>query len=1056
MASNPTFGCGAFLPGEGPGNFTQFDGGGIIDSGGGGGDDPPIQTDPNEQTEACACIPNSDYTQTIQFDGPFAAIVTRTYSQTCTTFDNSSDAAAAASAARINIRNQAPPLGVGWSADGSVQILGGPIGANCKNPNGTCGAACPDIIVISRWRRSISPGGATPGSTGGSPGPIAGPPPAPTTPPPPGISDIPPAPTTPPPPRPRPGGEQETFPCACIVESLEPGPKKFIGLDSKGCITWRVEWRYTCRERRPGDPLVGANPHLNWPVTSSPGFTVTGTPKRTGPRSAACGGSSPCSRAECAKSSVEWVECPDGGGDPPGPGGGGVTPGPDAGAGPPPSRPGITPGPDAGAGPPPTMPPGPGGGGITPGPDLGDDDNRPGVSTGGDLPTTPPPVLIPGNAPPTPAGEGLTYRSSLGSGRLEQSINTRNIDLNDPNIIREVLKLKPNGIQESSIEFSKTAKAPTQVYNDTEFTGLFNTKIDSNIYYVLKNTNSVKNWDSTKAAGVTIDAIMSSLRPEIIDILNKIRNYDGTKLSQRQIFSMIGSRILDGSIGEITKPFLQSLADDSERRIPTTITRSSIEKVNEVAALILIDQNKIPLDVSKIIGKEKQIFKNFKVLSSDIDKFIPVTIEGITKRFYINDDDTFIDRSTLSISDGDYFDITSGGKVRRLFTESEKDHAFLLPESTRQKVITLLGGDSGRTLSVSGDEEISPSIEYDYSLSTPRQPFYVLSAVLSSIETSPNSGGSFLLKDTSLRYQLMDTSSDAGLSATNEFIKYKANKRIFVLDHEDLIIDYMERTGSINLKQTDVIFNSPKINKTIPLLVRQIPFYIMIYPTNRSEYNIFNDKSRIVGISNNGSVTRELRCKTHINPEFTDPQTNKFIKYSLVGKEATDVLGTSDTQTRISLINPNDEIFKTAFKKGNTLVPASEYDVDRPKTGFRLLREIIQELDTNYVLSLNGVGKTLTEFDAFSRLTLKQFNILSRLENFSEISRAISNGLINDVKLIPPIENADTRIVINQTQLVQRKSTAGDDSFKPIKATGKGVTIVSPDTDGVGGFEPAT
>jgi hypothetical protein len=137
-------------------------------------------------------------------------------------------------------------------------------------------------------------------------------------------------------------------------------------------------------------------------------------------------------------------------------------------------------------------------------------------------------------------------------------------------------------------------------------------------------------------------------------------------------------------------------------------------------------------------------------------------------------------------------------------------------------------------------------------------------------------------------------------------------------------------------------------------------------------------------------------------------------------------------------------------------VPPSEYGIDRSKTGFRLLREIINELDTNYELSINGVGKTLTEFDAFSRLNLKQFNILSRLENFNEISKAIANGLINEVKLIPPIENSDNRIVVNKTQLVQRKTTAGVDSFKPIKATNDGRSIVSPNEKGVGGFGPVS
>jgi len=38
---DPTFGCGTFLPGEGPGNFPDFEGGGTIDGGGGGGTSDP-------------------------------------------------------------------------------------------------------------------------------------------------------------------------------------------------------------------------------------------------------------------------------------------------------------------------------------------------------------------------------------------------------------------------------------------------------------------------------------------------------------------------------------------------------------------------------------------------------------------------------------------------------------------------------------------------------------------------------------------------------------------------------------------------------------------------------------------------------------------------------------------------------------------------------------------------------------------------------------------------------------------------------------------------------
>ena len=48
MAQETTFGCGQFLPGYGPGNFPDFEGGGTVDEGTGGGDPPP--------EEECECI----------------------------------------------------------------------------------------------------------------------------------------------------------------------------------------------------------------------------------------------------------------------------------------------------------------------------------------------------------------------------------------------------------------------------------------------------------------------------------------------------------------------------------------------------------------------------------------------------------------------------------------------------------------------------------------------------------------------------------------------------------------------------------------------------------------------------------------------------------------------------------------------------------------------------------------------------------------------------------------------------------------------------------------
>lgn len=657
--------------------------------------------------------------------------------------------------------------------------------------------------------------------------------------------------------------------------------------------------------------------------------------------------------------------------------------------------------------------------------------------------------------PPT-AGNNIVSNYSFDRGALlNQAIQSREIDLNDPAIKDAILRKKPFGIQDSSISFDTVPLPSEMVKNDTGFLELFAETIDSNLHYILSNQRNSGNWDSRRAAGVTNEVIFNSLNDLTKKVVGRIKNYDGTKLSLGQIFNLIGSRVLDGTISKVTLRFLQSMAEDSAKRDPVTIVRSTNPKVNEVAALALIDQNKVALDPARRDDKEKNLFKNWKVLSSDIDKYLPVTINGESRRYYINDDDTFINRNTLSIQDGDYFDVTIGGRTQRLFADSEKDHAYLVPEKIRQRAVSLLGGTPGRTLDVSAEAATAASIEFDSSLTSDRQPFYVLSCVLDTLNTRPSEAESFLLKDTTAKYQLMDTTTPEGLAEVNEFIKYKANKRIFILDDEDLILDYVEQTSHLHLTQTDILFDSPKTNKTLPLLVRQLPFYIMLYPTNRPDYNIFNDKSQITEISRDGGVSRRLVCAPVLNPEFTKPQTNKFIRYTTAGRSATDILGNPDTQARQSIIDPNDEVFRTAYRREGQYVSASQYPTNRQKTGFRLVKEIVSELDTNYELSINGVGKTLTEFDVFSRLNLKQFSILSVLENFNEISKSVRNGLINDVKLIPPVSRADNRLVINKTQLVQRKTTAGEDTFKQVKATNDGQNIISPNEEGKGGLAPA-
>ena len=632
------------------------------------------------------------------------------------------------------------------------------------------------------------------------------------------------------------------------------------------------------------------------------------------------------------------------------------------------------------------------------------------------------------------------------------------IDLGNPNISREILAKRPSGFEDEEIFFDDTPRKAVTVMNTSKVTDIFANVIDSNIFYLLENLSTFGDWDSRRAAGVTPTTVYSSLDSETKEILSTILNYDRKPINRSQIYHLIGSRILDGTIAQVTKGSLRRLAKGNVKETPLVITPSKSSIVNETVALGLIERNYYPLEPSASTGRAAETLKNKKTLSSDIDRYIEITLRGDPLRYYVNDDDTFIDRSTLSLEDGEYFDVTLGGETTRLYAQSEKDHAYFVPEKTRQIALNLLGGDSSRTLTVSGDPS---GVELDYSLSAPRENLYFLSCVLSSITTAPDLNNNRHVKTTTARYEY---ASPRKLEEINEYIKYKDNHQTFILDDEDRILDYVERDGQVFLTQSDIIVDSPKENKTMPLLTRQIPWYILLYPTNKVENNPFNAKSQIVDITPSsatlaGSITRQLRTRTSIVPEFRNSY-NQFVSVDLVGRGAQDVYQNSTNQARINKINADNKLINSGYvdSEGNKIA-ASAYKTTRSKTGYRLLVEIVKELDTNYLLGLNGIGKTVTEFDVLSRLNEKQFNLLSRGENFNVLKQAVFNGLVSDVKVTPGTKNADSKLAIRKTQLVRRKSTAAaQDQYPEIKSTNFNRSITPPTTEEpptFTSFEPA-
>ena len=636
---------------------------------------------------------------------------------------------------------------------------------------------------------------------------------------------------------------------------------------------------------------------------------------------------------------------------------------------------------------------------------------------------------------------------------ISKAVAENRLDLNDPMIKARITSDNPTGIMDADIAYEVDPAKTKMISNDTGSSDLFGPRIDENVSYIVKNNEFVKDWDATKPRGVTERAILRSLTPEARRYLSRIKNYDGTPINTSQRFAMIGSRILDGTLGNINVELLRKFAEASDSLEDFEIIRSNSERINEVAALAYIERNYKSLDPAQSEGTGRLILPNWKVFATDVDKHIEIRLSnGTLQKFYVKDDNTLVDRSNIKVQDGDFVEVKVGGVLKRFFCKSEIDHAFLMPEKVKMKAINLLGGDSARTLSVSADA--SSGIEFDYSLTAPRQNFYVMSAVLSSTVTQPTDQGSYVLKDTKITYELMDTSSTSGLEAVNEYIRYKANFRAYTIDDDDRMLDYIETTGKLHVQQTDILLDAPKTTKTTPLLVRQIPWYIIVYPTNRPDYNIFNSKSSILTYDASGSVSRTLRTAPTTTPEFNQSNLNIFAPQVLVSTNYPNAVGEYSTQTRIAEITGDEKVYQTGYRKSNVeLGSAQTVNPPKLKTTFRVIKEIITESNDNFILEWGPMGRSLTTFDVISRLNLKEFSKFISIENYALLFPLVKKGIINDVKVFEPTAFSSGRLTDKKTQLVQRRSTAGEDTFVPIKSMATGYKISSPTTAGPG-FAP--
>ena len=426
------------------------------------------------------------------------------------------------------------------------------------------------------------------------------------------------------------------------------------------------------------------------------------------------------------------------------------------------------------------------------------------------------------------------------------------------------------------------------------------------------------------------------------------------------------------------------------------LTLSTDDATNHKAAIniLLNDSTSLNVEQDDILLKNRLL--NWKILAEDVDKNIKLkTADGVETTLYIPNNETIpvYDATggahTLEMQDGDYFIADPVTGDDRLTVYSDRDKAVVLSPENIEKSTRLFGQDYFIDLTCSSEE--SNLIELDVDTTGTRQDYYFLALDKSTLaDEVPES---LMFSKTSATYNYITETS-----AIDNFVKHKAFPYLtaFVRD-DDIIINHLESS-----LKADLVFIEPSI-KSLPyltdkLLVRRIPWYIVLIPTDRtqnlmyqqrSKMNSFSSRTLALNYSPSVSNKGSLGGNTFLNETVT---TTGGVNFGV------DVKGNAIYQeNREYSMNFTNIIDYRKYKNGIEVLPRKLHPVNALMKKLNTLKTELSLTERDHV----------TFYDLFTRLTPSEFrslpydvDILDQFLNKLRVNKIAETKTINKEKFV--------------------------------------------------------
>jgi len=687
---------------------------------------------------------------------------------------------------------------------------------------------------------------------------------------------------------------------------------------------------------------------------------------------------------------------------------------------------------------PPNVDPGGGGGGGTSIPlgrlpSIGQAPEPPNVDPGGGIPIGRLP-LIPQVGDPNQGYVTTTLGEINSIGQNQAATNGEQLSVNQSisNIVDPNSNIISNPIYDPQKNFFKVnATTNIKATFNGYFLNIFRESVAQEVYDMLfYQGEKTKSWNERSIQNLSEDKLIFSLNRNLLEAFNNLRDINGKQVGLTTFINVIRKHLVTGTLSEFNSDYYLGIYNAQKNTKFVSFEKSQNKNSNELFSLLYLRDDEFSLGSRKETFQKQIGMGRFRFLNEDLDlKLVIKKEDGTTEKLTMPNNGislSFLTPKTsstspvigspnlLNIGDGGGYYIQSelvNGDERPVVLDGLVSSTYYAPASVRAGLLDTLDKKLTFKVTAKSLENRHEFVSGDAGASGLSPLFFVLD--VSTVST--------------LSYQEASVESYSGsyvrLTDPTSIQRHMNNNALntpqLYLDYRDPMYRYILDTSSFTMQSNDITNKNFVSNPTLlrgDNFVKNIPFGFVVAPSQGSNYNPFNGRSKVVELTD--TVTREISLRPSLGNSINIENVAGFDFYNLFLDNGAKRIGSFEDESVHNFgYRYHASSFLNTFYDNGVLTtsssPVSSYGASY------LVKDVMDHIKDTYNPA------SVVWFDVYSRMPLSRIGelmydlpegFLNRLKNGYRHGITIRNAQRSNINPVSLLAEDSKTIVKSSTR----------------------------------------